>query len=238
MKKDATGQDARKAVLAGFNEDQIKQLLGEIPEHSKSRQAMAMQLRQINGWIGSVNQRLKALAEKGQKPESAQVPIDSDAMKRLREDLPDVAAALEAAIAATPGVSKVDLERVVGERVAMAQQDWRAQQTKASHRELFRAHPELRDAAAKAAKGTLLVDVLPGFKLWLAAQPPDYQKDVNDAEDWGTVSEAFTKFKGWQRQRERNQSRLSNAVTPSGVPASAPTTESAESAFLRGFNGG
>ena len=25
MKKDATGQDARKAVLAGFNEDQIKQ---------------------------------------------------------------------------------------------------------------------------------------------------------------------------------------------------------------------
>lgn len=261
-----------KAVLAGFTETQIKQILGMVPEHSKHYTQISTQMRQINGWIGGIKDRLDKLSKpaasaQGPAASTPQPQAVADAMKKLKEDLPDVAAVLELAIANMPtgaaGISKEDLERIVGERVSAAQQEWRSEArsegVKSQQRALFKAHPELREAMAKAPKGTTVMALLPGFGLWLAAQPADYQRELNAAEDWDTVSEGFTKFKDWQAKqrgesdeakrqreeaarkaasRERSQSRLESAVAPTGTPASGPTTESPESAFQRAYGGG
>lgn len=265
-----TPEPEDKPVLAGFTEKQIKQLLGEVPENSKRFREYSTQLRQVNGWIGSIRASLKALEEKGKTPAATQgsaagKPIDSEAMRKLREDLPDVAAAIESMMAGmqpgAAGISKQELEAYVAQRVSAAQSEWRGETTKLQLRSLWRAHPDLRELAGKAAKGTKLADLVPGYKLWLAAQPSDYQEEVNNAEDYDTVSESFTKFKTWQGQhqqsqgdaeqrqreeaerkaaeakRQRSSSRLENAVAPTGVPATGPTTESGEAAFQRAFGG-
>lgn len=259
-----------KPVLAGFTEKQIKQLLGEVPENSRRYREYGTQLRQVNGWIGSIRASLKALEEKGKTPAATQgsaagKPIDSEAMKKLREDLPDVAAAIESMMAGmqpgAAGISKQELEAYVAQRVSAAQSEWRGETTKWQLRSLYRAHPDLRELADKAAKGTKLGDLVPGYRLWLAAQPSAYQEEVNNAEDYDTVSESITKFKTWQGQhqqsqgdaeqrqreeaerkaaeakRQRSSSRLENAVAPTGVPATGPTTESGEAAFQRAFGG-
>lgn len=266
---DKPAAPAEGPKFAGFSETEIKQLLSSVPENSRQYGELSKQMRQINGWIGAINQRLTKL---GGSAASAAAPaagasaskavLDSDAMKKLEEDLPDVAAALKAALtglsAGPGGPSKEEIDQIVAGKVGEQINAFRAEETHRQQRALYRAHPELREAAAKAPQGTLLADLLPGFRVWLAAQPKDYQDEVNSADDWSTVSEAITKFKGAAQDPEaqrkakeeadrkakeeadrkaRQDNRLERAAAPSGVPAASHSGETAEQAFLKAFTG-
>lgn len=253
--------------IAGFSEDEVKRLLSSVPENSRQYQALSIQMRQINGWIGGINDQLKKLTGAGtttsaSKPSSASAPqaAASEAMKRLKEDLPDVAAALEERLAALSGApggpSKEEIEAMVGARVAGELAAFRAEDTNRQQNRLYKAHPELREAAGKAAKGTKLIDLIPDFRLWFSAQPAEFQSEVNNAEDADTVIEAVSKWKEWKKsqttqtadeqkkaeeerqRRERNDARLKGAMTPTGVPATTPQGQTAQQAFDAAFNGG
>lgn len=282
-KKDDEGSTPKSASapsterkFAGFNEEEMKQILSAVPENSRQYQELSKQMRQINGWIGSIKDRLDKIggsASSATPAASASAPrkeSNSEAMKKLREDLPDVAAVIEDALAnisATPGgPSKEELEQIVQGRVADAISGFRTEDTKRQHRAILRTHPDLQEALAKARQAnpqsqpTLGELMGQDFKVWLAAQSAAFQKEVNDADDASTVSDAYSKFKDWKKaqttqsederkrqdeqrrkddeeraRKERQQGRLAQAVTPSGVPSAGPSTQSAEAAFLEGF---
>lgn len=249
--------------FAGFTEDEIKRLLQGAQMSTQERERFERQFKQINGWIGSINDQLKKLVKPASATPTASASpreLNSETMKKLKEDLPDVFQALQELVGTMPaaaagGPSKEEIEQLVAGRVQSAVGAFQAEQEKREQSRLFKAHPELREMAAKAPKGTALLDLLPDFKLWLAAQPAAYQAEIRTAEDAETVSAALTKFKQSrtaaaapteeqkrkaeeERQRkERQEQRLETAITPTGVPAQGPQNQSAEQAFIAGFTG-
>jgi len=101
---------------------------------------------------------------------------------------------------------------------------------------LSREHPDWRevvDAGKPDSKNP--------YRTWLAAQPAEYQKLVNDTFDSSVISEALTKFKAAEKAKatiSQRQSRMEvAAAAPRGVGGHADT-KTDDDDFDEGFRNG
>ena len=77
------------------------------------------------------------------------------------------------------------------------------------------------------------------FKVWLAAQPPEYQEKVNNSWSAGEVARAIRTYRAndvrKDEVKQKKNNRLEAAVTPSGVKAPDTSALDEEDAFVSGF---
>jgi hypothetical protein len=202
---------------------QLEDLKAQVRE-LKASGADAETVRKMHGDIGDINRTLKQL-----KALEKTAPADDELVAALKDaeavasEYPEVAGPLVKAIKAlqarqvaapeTPTPEPVDVQRVE----ALAAE-------RAAIKALDEVHPDRHQIKESQE-----------FKAWFATKPPEYQKKVTSSWNPAVVAEPFTDFKAYVAARKRNKDRLEAAVTPQGLPRSAPTSISDEEAARIGY---
>lgn len=205
-------------------------------------------LRNVEGHIGNINSQLKtALAtakavEKsgGQAPTQAQVvqaAADPEKWKRMKEDFPDLAEALDERFASLPKHEAVDVDGIKSQITSDLAQQIAGLKAEAARAKVEAA--QARQFAAVDAKHPDWEEAVksPEFKTWFATQTPEVKALASSpvARDAIQMIDAFKASQVKQpAQQAENAQRLARAVTPRGTPAK-PATLNDEDAFESGF---
>lgn len=218
-------------------------------------ETMEAQFNKVFGTIGNVKnellQKLQASA-----PAGAAVEITDDDFAELKEDFPELAGHTRAALErilkrvgvkgtgeATQTFDPKTLEPVVDARTHALQLE-----------ELDDMRPGWRDIVGDPK--TKPEDAAKPFRVWLAAQPKEYQDKISNTQSAAITARAIDKFEADQKkaaekptaqsdpkpaspQTAIRKDRIEAAVAPRGTgvaPAKKPLTE--EDHFQAGFSGG
>lgn len=218
---------------------------GVSPVIREQLQANAARLRNVEGHLGGINSNLKeikagldsakAAAAAGTKAPTetaiATASGSSEKWKKLQEDFPDWAEAMEERLSTVgkgPAVDVEGLKRDVHTGVAAAV---RAGIDEAEEKAFVRLkHPTWKKDVNS-----------PEFGNWLKTQPADIQRLCASplADDTIKVLDSFAEHRKQVAKstatQERNQRRLAGAVVPSGSGAVLSTGIDDDAAFTRGF---
>jgi hypothetical protein len=189
----AANNPAPADPYAGLPES-VRNALATIP-------ALQQELRSTVGRVGALQRELAHVRQApAPAPEAPPAPSKLDA---LRLELPEVAEALEEATRNRgPGP-----EELRAELAAQMQEEFLETQ---------------RPSWAQELTGN-------DFQSWLTTQPPSFQEELRNSSRASVVLNALKKFDGFKEQAtqrtqqlQRNQSRLSAAVTPSSGARRTP----------------
>jgi len=205
-------------LIAGFTEDQVKELLAKAAEVDKLKERES----KLFGTLGSLRQSIESVRSQAQAPQGGQVRM-SGALKRMSAEYPEMAALLSEdlneALQGSAHAGGVDQ----GALDAMLDKSSRAMEVKL----LTMAHRNWEKDVQT-----------PEFAQWKGTLAPDELQIVNDSWDAVSVSAALDKFKEWRgaasQTKQVRQNRLEAAITPRGSRQPAPSM-SDEDAFVAGF---
>lgn len=207
-------------LIAGFTEDQVKDLLAKAAEVDKLKEREA----KVFGTLGSLKQSIDAIRSQPQAPQGKQVVKLNGTLKRLSAEFPEMAAMLSEdlneALQGSGGASGGLDKQAMNERFEHAGKTMELKMLSMAHRNWQR-------------------DVMtPEFEQWKGTLPPDELQIVKDSWDAVAVSAALDKFKEWKstatQAKQNRQSRLEAAITPRGNKQPTPVM-SENDAFLAGF---
>lgn len=205
-------------LIAGFTEDQVKELLNKAAEVDKLKERES----KLFGTLGSLKQSIDAIKSQPQAPQGSAVKLNG-ALKRLSAEFPEMAAMLSEdlneALQGSAGAGGYD----------NAALDSRLEQSsKAMELKLL----------SMAHRGWEKDVQTPEFAQWKGTLAPDELQIVNDSWDAVSVSAVLDKFKEWKgaatQTKQVRQSRLEAAITPRGNKAPTPSL-SEDDAFIAGF---
>jgi hypothetical protein len=204
---------------------QLEDLKAQVRE-LKASGADAETVRKMHGDIGEINRTLKQLKALEKAPADDELAAALKDAETVAGEYPELAGPLVKAIKAiqsrqpaapetqeTPAAQPVDVQAVR----ALAQQE-------AAIKALDEVHPDRHQIKESQE-----------FKAWFASKPPEYQKKVTSSWNPAVVAEPFTDFKAYVAAQQRKKDRLAAAVTPQGLPRSAPTAISDEEAARIGY---
>jgi hypothetical protein len=227
----AQGDAANAAVdpYAGLP-DEVRTQLARIPglEHDVASN---------RGRVAALNRELEsARGGKAAQASAAAAPATQErveAVEKVRGELPEVADAIEAAVAAA-----------LRKPAAQAQTSTQGQTTSTGSSD--EDDPEVATLASEypAWADTMVSEQ---FKLWLTTQPSEYRSKVMASSSAAVVIGALGKFEVFKTQASaaeqlaaRRTGRAAAAAIPQGKakPAATTSTMSEEDAFNAGFTGG
>lgn len=207
-------------LIAGFTEDQVKDLLAKAAEVDKLKEREA----KVFGTLGSLKQSIDAIRSQPQAPQGSQAVKLNGALKRLSAEFPEMAAMLSEdlneALQGSGGAPGGMDSQALNDRLEHAGKTMELKMLSMAHRNWQR-------------------DVMtPEFEQWKGTLPPDELQIVKDSWDAVAVSAALDKFKEWKsaatQAKQSRQSRLEAAITPRGNKQPTPVM-SEDDAFLAGF---
>lgn len=215
--------------------------------------AIKKQLRDVNGRMGNVQQLVKQLQDS--TPAGEPVEMSEEDAAEMAADFPELAGMLRTAVnrvlkrqkvkgtgeATPPATQTVDREQWKKDLVELREQTELAA--------LDELHPDWRTIVGKEA------DTGNPYRQWLATQPEEYQRTINNTKSALVVSRSIDKFEAARtrtaatptpppRPPKQEPSRVAartdrirGAVQPQGGGGTAPrpTTKTAEDYFEEGF---
>ncbi len=231
----ATSQEVPPAtLLAGFTEDQIKDLLAKAGQVDAIKQESEQRLRQVFGKLGEIN----SLVQQMQQSRGSGVKLAADKLTRLNAEFPEMAEMLAAdlgeALSVPSGAAfdPAQLDTLVAERLTAQEAKLNAEFEK---RWLSRSHKDWQTVVKS-----------PEFIGWEDTVLDQGMADLRgDSWDADFIAERLTEFKAWQAEqsvkkqaaeeaRRNKQTRLEAAIAPQGAGAKTEAINDDE-AFLAGF---
>lgn len=222
----------------GVKASNLAEQLAALKEEVKARSSeySPEDIRKMNGDIGDINRRLKALEPPPQPatapaaPENEELAAAMKQAEQLAEDFPELAgplvAALKASVKAQPQVSQPAAQAIGVEEIsAIANKAAQNARIAAAQEALEEEHPDWTT-----------VRNTPQFKEWFSSRPADYQEKLTNTWNPAVVARGLTEYKESVRTKQQKQNRLSSAITPRGVPTPpAPSKLSDDEGFARGY---
>jgi hypothetical protein len=213
---------------------QIKELLAKAAEMDNLKAELASTRDRLFGHLGEVKRSLQEVKQQAPKG----VALSAATFKRLSGEYPELAELLAQDLSEVPisnggtpsAFDPSQLDPIFDQRLQQYQETVQRQQ---ETRLLDMFHPNWRDVAASA-----------DFKLWKQSLEPEIQNELDNSWDAAFLSQGFTAYDQWRNQQaertrtasESRKQRLTQAMTPTGVPGNASTADDLD-AFLAGFNG-
>lgn len=216
---------ATEEVAAPEAIDPVKELLSRFESLEKKHEATEKTARSLAGHIGNLTMQQNKLSELLTAAKAAGKHVDDapsnaeikEAMaspeewNALKEQFPEWATATEkfmdAKLANKPSIDPKTVEQMVQERLANATQSL---EQKLEMKHLERQHKDWKQVANSME-----------FQSWLAAQPPEFQKQVNETWDADFVVDAISQFKA---------SLAPAAPAPAPAPKPSPRQKQLEAA--------
>ena len=207
--------------LDGMTKSQVKELLAKVPDQAKA-------IERLHGKIGELVRTIKQAQPAAAQPGAEGAParkLQADALKRMREDYPELAEALAEDLAdlipAAPDASK-DVEALVSSRVEEVEHRF-------ERKALTRAHPKWETEIQT-----------PDFKLWMQSQPEKDQEEFLSSWDSDVVGGYLDRFKAHRetlaKQKQTSKARLDLATVPKGDGGAATSKLPDSAGLAAGFN--
>ncbi|MBF0256237.1 MAG: hypothetical protein HQL47_07210 [Gammaproteobacteria bacterium] len=221
-------------TIAGFTEDQIKQMFGRLHKLDELEQTTRQTRDQLFGKLGEFNRSLQQL----QQQKGGVSAIDVKRLKRLSEYDPELAASLAEDLkelslggGGPAGPSREEIGQFVSHFVNNAVQQTRQQMAAEYETKLLKTqHGDVEQTVNS-----------PDFKAWVAAQDATTRHQIWNSNDGLYLSRKLGEFKQWRdgsssAQSSSKQDRLRRAAAPGRT--TAPATHAGmtdDDAFLAGF---
>lgn len=229
---------ARKEVVTGYTEDEIREALAMLPKLQKA-------LDTTNGTLGSKiaeqQRALEALQEVRQKTVGT---LTADKMKRLSKEFPELADLLVEDLNdnfGTPEASaqpdNSQIEQMFTSKAADLDKRFAEKEKEMEIKALSREHKDWRQVASfiKTPDGFIKWNT-PEFGKWVDAQSDEIKTQIVKTSDAGFLVEQLTAFKnaGKQKPALAKKTVIEDAVMPRGsngrfVPA--PPADEEQAAF-------
>jgi hypothetical protein len=202
----------------GMTASQLRERLAQIDQIDAIKQRIETDFSKVYGKFGEVQ---RVLQQQGPGR------LNKVALKRIREEFPELASRLEEDLADSIGAAgpAPDFKELVEERLQQVSTDLIKRY---EERLLARDHPDYKKIATD-----------PDFDKWIAeAADEDTKKQIRESTDSIWLSGRLTEFKEWRQKREESTKssakRLERAVAPEGrAPRSPKRTDYDD--FLAGF---
>lgn len=220
-------------------EQQLAALKQEVKARSSEYSPDAV--RKMNGDIGDINRRLKALEP---QPKPADAPVDDELTAALNlaeqagKDFPELAGPLVAALRVMG--NKASQPAPTQSAPAMSAEEISALAQQAATKAADEARVAMaQEALAEEHPDWTTVRNTPQFQTWFATKPAEYQERLNTTWNPAVVSRSLSEYKESLRAKQQKQDRLTSAITPRGVPTPpTPSKLSDDEGFTRGYNKG
>lgn len=201
---------------------QVRELLGTIPQLQHAAQANA----RLAGMVPALQSRIdKLTAPAPSQPATA--PSRFAAIERVRDDLPEIADALDEIVRALPA-QQATPDPVPPEQPAQAPDPQ------------IEALDELRPAWGKELSST-------DYQLWLSTQALEYRQSVNSTQKASVILKSLQHFdahvertKSTRQAADTRTARMSSAVTPrgDGRRQTGPASDDLQAIFDAALQGG
>lgn len=230
--------EPEKPKMFGRTEDEIAELLGEIPA---MKDGYRKQIDNLAGKFGTLNAALQKLQQDTPKGEA--VTVTDEDLSEMGEQFPELAGMTKAAL--NNVLKRINLRgasidpAIVDERVNTLV-------TEKLSTERVAIHGELLDGLAPGWKeivGIPVDGVVPKtpYRDWLATKPLEYQQKIGSSNNAFEISGSVKEFQQAQeeaaKRQTQNKQRLTNAIQPAGSSVAVRTSiteqQAAEDAFKR-----
>lgn len=211
------------------------------------RATLTSQTDKTFGKIGGLERLVKEL--QATTPSGEAVELSEEDMAEFAQEYPELANMQRAVLNKALGKIKLrgtgteqgfapeQIDELVSQRLQPALDGVSEQVERlVESRLLAKEHPdwkEIVDAGNPDSKNP--------YRTWLAAQPAEYQTQVNTSSDSGVIGASIAKFKTAAKAQQaisQRQSRIDAAVTPRGVGGNAAPSSSDDDDFNAGFTSG
>lgn len=210
----------------GMQASHVKALLAKAADLD-SREAKIYgkfgELQRTLNEVSGMRDDIKALKESGNRAGSLALSAQADKLlSRVKAEYPELGELLAQDLGELSAGSapSVDVDGLVNERVSAVRDEI----------ELIRIESKHPDWQA--------VSQSPEFKLWKSGLNADVQQRLDSSREAAFINQGLDAFKAWREKPKTpdKSSRLANAVTPTGIPASAVPGKTPEQEFAEGFN--
>ena len=234
--------------------DNSKAALGKIP-------SLESALAKLTGSVPTAEQISQQVLEKvrAQTPAGLNVELSDEDFAEMVEYAPELATVTRAALekifkkAGVKGTGTAEPEPAKTEASLRGEDVDKAVEKALRKRDedaLVKAHPTWSDDVGRPAVDGGEIAADNPFRIWLATQSPEYQKEVGETDSWAVVHAALDKFKASQKEATppsdtpakpdkaaARRAVMSDAVTPrvDGNPPPVNQPMSAEEAFGSAF---
>lgn len=226
---DPVEQKQEETLLAGLNEEQIKNLfnkVGTVDELNGRIEKVFSKLGEFNRTIGELKQHAQS---------SSGVKLSADKLKRLSSEFPemaqmiaeDLSEALQGAGGSqAPAFDPSQVDQLVSDRLSAVEKKINEEMEK---RWLKRQHRDWESVVQSD-----------DFNLWKDnVLPKDEADQLNGSWDADYISEKLTDFKSWRdkakQSKETKQKRLEAAIAPKGEAAGHGSAMDEEAAMAAAF---
>lgn len=212
--------EPEKPKMFGRTEDEITELLGEIPA---MKDGYRKQIDGLAGRVGTLNAALQKLQQDTPRGEAVTV-TDAD-MPEFVGEYPELAGMTKAAL--NNVLKRLNLRgssidpAVIDERVNALVTDKVSNERVAIHRELLDGlTPGWTEVVGLPVNG---ITPKTPYRDWLATQPLDYQTKLSASNNAFEIGESVKKFQANQeiisKRQTQNKQRLADAIQPTGSVA-------------------
>lgn len=209
--------DQPPAEKPGMSDDELRALVAKMPELDAFRGQTAQEMQRLHGKLGEFNRTLQALQ---QAPSAANSEAVKAARQKLTDEYPELAETILPLIGSGGGGG------VTSEQLEALRSETR-QQTAAFL--LSQAHPDWQTVRATDA-----------YKAWLPTLKEAERAEFLSTWDPGLVSARLSEFKQWRSdtfaKKHEKQTRLTQAIPPTGVPGRAGQKLPDSAGLSVGFN--
>ena len=229
--------EPEKPRMFGRTEDEITELLGEIPTIKDSYRK---QIDNLAGNVGSLKSALQRLQQDTPKGEA--VTVTDEDLADMNREFPELAGMTKSAL--NNVLKRINLRgssfdpAAVDERVNTLVAEKVSSERVAIHKELLDGlTPKWTEIVGLPVNG--VIPKTP-YRDWLVTQPIDYQNKINASNNAFEIGNSVKSFQAAQeafaKKQMQNKQRLTNAIQPSGSVAARGVIseqQAAEEAFKR-----
>ena len=204
--------------FAGYTKAELDGLF----EKSKEVDRLRERESKVFGTLGNLKQSIEAIRSQP-ATQATRVNLEGK-LSRLEAEFPEMAALLredlsEAFDSAPQGSGSVDIEKIIGERLAEREKTLEM-------RLVGMRHKDWREVVKT-----------PEFDQWKGTLPPDELESLGESWNADEIADGLDRFKIWRdasvEKRQNRQQKLQAAITPKGGRQATTSTET--DAFLAGF---
>lgn len=216
-------EPAPPAEKPALTDDELRAMVAKMPELDAFRGQTATEMQKMHGKIGEFNRTLQALQ---QAPTATNSAAAQAARKKLTEEYPELADSILPLLEGRSGVSQEHVGTLVKDQVGASMAEIRQETAEFL---LTQTHPDWRSVRTTDA-----------YKAWLPTLPEAQRAEFLSTWDPGLVSTKLSEFKKWRddsftKTREK-QTRLTQAIPPTGVPGRAGQKLPDSAGLSVGFN--